>query len=68
MTTKVPMFDMPGLTDYLQRQVNDRDRADADKLSKSTANHSLLLISPGFKVYEVTVDDAGTLHATLVAG
>lgn len=33
-----------------------------------TARHSVLLVSPGLKVYEVTVGDLGALSTTLVAG
>jgi hypothetical protein len=37
-------------------------------LSTETANTSLLLRSPGGKVYEITVSDAGALTATYVQG
>lgn len=38
------------------------------RLSRETANGSILLQSPGGKVYEVTVSDDGTLTARYVQG
>ena len=68
MSVRVPEFKEPGLTDFLIRVLEDRDRGREDYLKSKTANHSLLLISPGMKVYEIKVDDAGVISATLVAG
>lgn len=68
MTTKVPPFKEPGLSDFLRRQVEERDRLLALKLDNSAGNHSVILISPSLKAYEVTVSDAGALVVTLVAG
>jgi len=64
---KVPIFQVPGLTDYLSRTATAQERADMDKLSKITANHSLLLQSSGGKVWEVKVSDTGVLSTTQVA-
>jgi hypothetical protein len=49
----------------LMREVDQRDK---DRLASNTANHSLLLISPSKKVFEVTVSDAGALVITKVSG
>jgi len=68
MSINVPDFKEPGLSDFLRRVEADRDRQFATLLSAVTANRSVLLISPGKKVYEVKVTDAGALTVTLVAG
>jgi hypothetical protein len=69
MTIKPEPFPtVPGLTDFLTRMIAERVREDEDRLSKKTANHSLLLQSSGGKVYEITVSDVGALVITLVAG
>ena len=64
---RIPEFDVPGLTRFLadmdERLLSDRE----SKLSKVTANYSLLLLSPAGKVYEVKVNDAGALTTTLVS-
>jgi len=64
---KVPKFEEEGLTDFLIRVIEERDRLDSQRLSKITANHSLLLQSPNGKVFEIKVDDAGVISATQVA-
>lgn len=68
MTLRVPMFPVPGLSDFLTQMINEREREDGDRLHKIKANNSVLLQSSGGKVYEVKVDDAGVISATLVAG
>lgn len=68
MAIKVPTFKEPGLTEFLTRMLEDRDRSRANLLSNNKVNHSLLLQSPLKKAYEVTVNDAGVLVITLVAG
>jgi hypothetical protein len=65
---RVPEFQEPGLTKFLSQMASDREDKLDQKLSKQTANHSLLLQSSGGKVYEIKVDDAGIITATLVAG
>jgi hypothetical protein len=65
---RVPIFQEPGLTQFLVDLIAERDRFALDRLSRITANHSVLLQSPGGKVYEVKVNDAGVISATLVAG
>lgn len=68
MTVKIPTFKEPGLTDFLSAQFARLDREKTAYLSSATANHSVLLISSGMKVYELTVADDGTITTTLVAG
>ena len=69
MTIRVPSFpEVPGLFEFLTAQFEQAERQHNDFVSKRTANHSLLLQSSGDKVYEVTIDDAGALVITLVAG
>jgi len=68
MVVKVPPFKEPGLSTFLTDMVKERDRLLATRLSSLTANKSLLLFSPSEKVYEIKVDDAGVITATLVAG
>lgn len=68
MAQRVPTFKEPGLTDFLVRLVQDRDRLLEGTLSKVTANQSLLLQSPAGKVYEVKVNDAGVLTLTQLSG
>jgi hypothetical protein len=64
---RIPEFKEPGLTRFLI-DMNDRSEEDrANKLSKITANHSLLLQSPSGKVYEITISDAGALVYTLIS-
>jgi hypothetical protein len=64
---RVPLFKEPGLHDFLQRQLEERERLLAKKLDKDRGNHSIILISPSEKAYEITVSDAGALVVTLVA-
>lgn len=65
MTIKVPNFEDPEVTKFLVQMLRDFDRSDKDVLSSTTGNHSVLLISPGKKVFEITVTDAGALVVTL---
>jgi hypothetical protein len=65
---RVPEFKEPGLTKFLSQMASDREDKLDQRLSKQTANHSLLLQSSGGKVYEITISDAGVLVITLVAG
>lgn len=65
---KVPNFKDPEVTKFLVELLRDFDRSDKDVLSSKTGNHSLLLISPGKKVYEITVSDTGVLTTTKVSG
>lgn len=65
---KVPNFKEPGLTEFLIRVQNERERIEATLMSRSSANQSVYLYSPSKKVYEVKVSDAGALSVTLVAG
>ena len=68
MAMRIPTFKEPGLSDFLVRFVQDRDRLLEETLSNLKANQSLLLQSPAGKVYEVKVNDAGALTITQVAG
>lgn len=64
---RIPEFPVPGLTRFLidmdARSVQDRE----SKLSKVTANDSLLLQATNGKVYKVTVSNAGALVLTLMS-
>lgn len=64
----VPKFKEPELTRFLEDLLKEVTVRDKDKLYASTANHSVLLLSPGKKTYEITVSDAGALSVTLVQG
>jgi hypothetical protein len=64
----VPTFEEPELTRFLEDVVNEFTNRDKDKLYSSKANHSILLLSPNKKTYEIKVSDAGILVATLVQG
>ena len=64
MSVKVPQFQDPAVTKFLVEMLRDFDRSDKDVLSSVTGNHSVLLISPSKKVFEVTVSDAGVLSVT----
>lgn len=61
---RVPKFDDSELTKFVTELLREIDRSSKDKISAVTANHSVLLISPSKKVFEVTVSDAGTLVVT----
>jgi hypothetical protein len=65
---KVPNFQELGLSKFLNDLLLDLDKTNRDTLSKVTANHSVLLQSPGNIVWEVKVDDAGVLSTTKVQG
>lgn len=68
MAMRIPTFKEEGLTDFLVRFQQDRDRLLEETLSKLKANQSLLLQSPVGKVYEVKINDAGALTITQVSG
>lgn len=60
-----PVFN-PKMVDYLRRLANwARLNIDA-KIDKNQAVAGVMLQSTGGKVYQVTVDDSGALHASLV--
>jgi hypothetical protein len=65
---KVPEFKEPGLTDFLARVEAERNRDLRNLLSAVTGNRSVLLLSPSRKTYEIKVNDAGVISATLVLG
>lgn len=64
----VPKFKEPELTRFLEDLLKEVTIRDKDKLYASKANHSVLLLSPSLKTYEIKIDDAGVLSATLVQG
>lgn len=64
----VPDFKEPGLKRFLEDLLNEVTTRDKNKLTALTANHSVLLLSPGKKTYEIKVDDAGVISTTLVQG
>ena len=64
---KVPDFSVPELTRYLA-DMDERLQRELDtKMSRITANDSLLLQSPAGKVYQVKISDAGALVITLIS-
>lgn len=70
MALKVPVFKEEGLTKFLEdmvKHINDQDNL---RLHKQTANNSIILQSSftGGKTYEIKVNAAGVLVATLLAG
>jgi hypothetical protein len=65
---KVPTFQEPGLSRFLEDMSKEVQQFRIDTVAANKANHSLLLISPSKKVYEIKVDDAGAISATLVRG
>jgi hypothetical protein len=64
----IPQFKEPGLTKFLVDLDRETTRQQQNTLSALTANRSVLLYSPNKSVFELTVDDAGALHITKVAG
>ena len=64
MPVKVPEFQDPAVSKFLIQLLRDFDRSDKDVLSSVTGNHSVLLIAPNKKVFEVTVTNAGALVVT----
>lgn len=65
---RVPNFEDPEVTKFLNQWTMEQERLINDRLSAITGNRSLLLISPGLKVWEATISDAGVLTWTKVAG
>ena len=66
--TIVPNFKDPDVTKFLVELVRDVERAKKSVLSSASGNHSVLLLSPSLKTYEITVTDAGALVVTKVQG
>jgi len=65
---RIPKFEDPEVTKFMIEFMRDQERVNRNKLDAETANRSVLLYSPNKKVYEVTVNDAGVLVITKVAG
>ena len=65
---KVPKFQDPEVTKFLNLWDIELQRNQKDSLSANGGNRSLLLYSPSKIVYEITVDDAGVIHSTKVSG
>ena len=65
---RIPEFKEPGLNQFLTDQDRDIQRFKLATMSGVTANRALLLYSPNKMVFEITVDDAGVLHAVKVSG
>jgi len=65
---RIPNFEDPDVTKFMNEFLRDRERTDRGKMDSNTANRALLLYSPSKKVYEVTVNDSGVLVVTKVAG
>jgi hypothetical protein len=65
---RIPPFKDYELTKFFidwDKEISDNK---LDALSRSQANHSLLLLSPNKIVWEVKVSDTGVLSTTRVAG
>lgn len=65
---RVPKFEDPEVTKFLEQWTREQEKLINDRLSAITGNRSILLISPGLKVWEGTISDAGALTWTKVAG
>src|SRR5262245_56209710 len=65
---KVPDFKEPGLSKYLTDLAKEREELLKGFLTKGTTNHSVLLQSPGGNVYEVTINDDGSITSELISG
>ncbi len=65
---RVPNFKDIDVTKFLTDWDKEIARNKREALSNVSANHSLLLLSPNKRVYEITVDDDGILIATQVSG
>jgi len=65
---RIPKFDDPRLNEFLVQWELEQQRIRKDMMTSISGNRALLLYSPSKKVYEVTVDDAGVLTTTKVAG
>jgi len=65
---RIPNFKDIEITKFLVQWDLELQRMRKDQLSAIGGNRALLLYSPSKKVYEITVDDAGVLHTTYVAG
>jgi hypothetical protein len=64
---KVPEFKtFPQVTTFLTNLMREFERTDKDVLHSNTANKSILLISRNKTVYEITVENDGTLTSTKV--
>jgi hypothetical protein len=53
---------------YVDRLLESIRRAFSFTVSTQSATNEILLLSPGGKVYSVTVSDVGTVTATYVSG
>lgn len=53
---------------WLSRTLETLKAISEKKLSKETANSSILLQSSGGKIYEIKVDDLGVLSTTYISG
>jgi hypothetical protein len=65
---RIPKFEDPEVTKFLEQWTKEQEKMINDRLSAITGNRSLLLISPGLKVWEATISDVGALTWTKVAG
>jgi hypothetical protein len=64
---KVPELEDKVLQQFLTELLMELDKQNKVVLSKVTANHSLLLLSPGLKTFEVKVSDTGVLSTSAPA-
>jgi hypothetical protein len=64
----VPNFKDPDVTKFLVELMRELDSSNKFVLKSNAGNHSLLLLSPSLKVFEVKVSDAGALTVTKIQG
>jgi len=64
---RIPNFKDNELTRFFIDWDKEQSANKLDSLSKSQANHSLLLLSPNKIVWEVKVTDAGAITTTRVS-
>jgi hypothetical protein len=62
----IPVIQDPNVTEYIRQLSMALNKEFAARPTKDQAVHSVLLLSPGGKVYSVTVADDGTLSTALV--
>ena len=65
---RVPKFEDIEVTKFFDQYIKETEKKENNYLMSKSSNHSILLISPSRKTYEVTVSDAGALVITLVQG
>lgn len=65
--SKAPPFEDVGVTKHFDRVAVDVSRELQSRIVKTEPVDNLLLMSPGGKVFKVTVDDTGVISTTELA-